>query len=268
MQAVRRLPIAQPAEPDARFGKSLLWPAAVYASEPKLAHLSRQLDRGAVAFLEREASCFEGSTLVDADGWRALFDLQEDEGYRLQSLASEHPLARAQAQAEEILAEAWPEAAREYESMIKGVAWFESANRKNFSDPKAFGMIFFNVGNGSDPYRLVEELVHECAHHALFIETSTDQLLVNPKQEAFSPIRNQMRPAIGVYHGSFAMGRMVELARRLRGLGGAAASLAATRMLEDHLVKQRLAVNELKKVELTPKGALCLAEMEAHAIGD
>lgn len=263
-----RLPSAKTAELDIRFAKSLLWPSAVYGTQPRLAQLSLRLNNDAADFLESEAACFEGSTLIDAERWRELFDFQEDAGYRLGNLTPEHPLAKAQAQAEGILAEVWPEAAQEYGAMIKGVAWFESAGMQNFSDPKTFGMIFFNMSNGSDPYRLVEELVHECAHHALFIETSTDPLLVNPKQEAFSPIRNQMRPAIGVYHGSFAMGRMVELARRLRSLGKPAATLAATRMLDQHLAKQRRAVGELKKLTLTPRGARVIAEIEAHASGD
>ena len=64
------------------------------------------------------------------------------------------------------------------------------------------------------------------------------------------------------------MGRMVELARRLRAHGKAESSLAASRILKEHLEKQRQAVGELKKLALTPQGARCLAEMEAHAGGD
>jgi len=267
-QAVRRLPSAQAGETDGRFNKSLLWPAVVYGSEPRLAHLARRLEGGAAEFLHSEAACFSASTLIKAEFWRELFDLPEDAGYRLVALSAGHPLAAAQAQAEDLLAVVWPEAFQEYRAMINGVAWFESSSMKNFSDPKTFGTIFFNVDNGVDSYRLLEELVHECAHHALFVETSVDPLIVDPKQETFSPIRRQMRPAIGVYHGSFAMGRIVELARRLRACGKPGASAAAARMLNEHLEKQRQAVGELKKLALTPQGSRCLAEMEDHAGGD
>ena len=117
------------------------------------------------------------------------------------------------------------------------------------------------------PYQLVRSWSTVRASRALH-RLIHGRLLTDPKQEAFSPIRNAQRPAIGVYHGSFAMGRMVELARRLRGLGRPEASRASERMLDEHLAKQRLAVAELKKLALTPQGARCLAEMEAHAVGD
>ena len=267
-QAARRVSSIEIAKQDASATKSLLWPAVVYGSEPILAHLTRQMNGNSAEFLKSEAACFDGSTLISADRWSALFDFRHDTSYRLCNLAPEHLLARAQARAERFLAEVWPEAFQEFCAMIKGVAWFESSTIKNFSDPKTFGMIFFNMENGCDPYRLIEEIVHECAHHALFIETATDPLLVDPKRDMFSPIRQEMRPAIGVYHGSFAMGRILELARRLQALGTPEASLASERIVEKYLTKQRVALSELKKLKLTPQGLSCLLEMEAHAGGN
>ena len=117
-----------------------------------------------------------------------------------------------------VIEKIWPEAHEEIKAFNLGVGWFDDKQRISYSSPKMFGVLFINGRiNQSDPIKLATSLIHECGHHALFVETAIDKLIPEDYAiEVYSPLRGTVRPAIGALHGLMAMGRMLVWASHLK----------------------------------------------------
>jgi hypothetical protein len=116
--------------------------------------------------------------------------------------------------------ELWPQALAEFEKLIRGIVWISSRKTYSLSDPKLFGIIFLNAEYyiNRSYAELATDIVHESAHHTLFVETSIDKLIPEDyKKPIFSPLRLEYRPAIGSLHAAFSLARMLRWARILLG---------------------------------------------------
>ena len=164
-------------------------------------------------------------------------------------------------QALELIISHWPDAHNEVFSLIRGIARIRSSSIDNFSDPKLFGLIHLRIDQDKDPLDYAIDLIHEAAHHALFIESATDQILRDPSQRLYSAIRKSYRPAIGVYHGAVATGRMLEFLRRIRSQSinrDERVASIVTKLIQD----QALHLEQLSEIKMTTTGRICFLEME------
>jgi hypothetical protein len=119
----------------------------------------------------------------------------------------------------DIISTYWPDGAKEAHSILVGfVPFFEDVSH-SYSNPKLFGMLFMNWDLFADQSSAfwATTLIHEAAHHALFVATALDRLIVGDAAEpVFSPIKNTHRPAIAAIHGLFAMSRMLLWGRKIQ----------------------------------------------------
>jgi HEXXH motif-containing protein len=118
-----------------------------------------------------------------------------------------------------IISTCWPDGAEEIHSALIGLVPLFKDVSHSYSNPKLFGLIFINWDSFVDQSSefLATTIVHEAAHHALFVATALDRLIVGDAAEpVFSPIKNTHRPAIAAIHGLFSMSRMLLWARKIQ----------------------------------------------------
>lgn len=111
----------------------------------------------------------------------------------------------------ELLRRLWPDGYHELRACGTSICIFSGTATHGFSDPRLFGCIFIHrdMFERASPVLLVERLVHEAGHHALFVETSIDRLIPDDyARTLYSPLRKEPRPALGVLHSAIALARM------------------------------------------------------------
>jgi HEXXH motif-containing protein len=251
-----------PAPPTRLPLKSTLWSAWVYAEEDKLSAQRAGASDQIEPLLAAEDRCFDGMHLSAAQAWLALTLRDARADLRFVDGAGDADLKARYDEAMGLLRAVWPAAATEYAQMVKGIAWFESREVENFSDPKMFGVVHLNRKPVLTPAEIAVDVVHECGHHALFIETAVAPLFLDPKAEIYSPLRRQQRPAIGVLHAAVAMGRMLMLAARLGASQDPTLQRAAEQIEDDYRGDQRETLVQLARVELAEAGARLLADLQ------
>lgn len=152
----------------------------------------------------------------------------------------------------ELIASIWPGAAKEAQALLRGVAFVDSARMfSSTSDPKLFGLLHIDIKYYADKSvaELATALVHEVGHHALFVATSMDPVIDDPKRILYSPFRGTKRPAIGVLHAAMALARMLRWGRMLPN-----EDPEACRIESVLLPKLTLTLPEIAKLTFTPKG--------------
>jgi hypothetical protein len=93
----------------------------------------------------------------------------------------------------------------------------ESETYESASDPLRFGQVYYNMKK-STAIDWARILVHEIAHHYLFVITAeweASGVRYPWDIPVYSSIKNTERPLIGLLHGAFAQACMLELAVRL-----------------------------------------------------
>lgn len=84
------------------------------------------------------------------------------------------------------------------------------------SHPWLFGSIFCHHATlAAEPDAVASMLVHELAHHELFLLNLVDRLIraESDAERRFAPFQGRERPAIGRLHAAHALARMLGLAR-------------------------------------------------------
>jgi len=72
-----------------------------------------------------------------------------------------------------------------------------------------WGMMFIYVHNTHTLPYYMEILTHECAHTALNLLNSQDEIVINEEDELFdAPFRKDARPMIGIFHAYFVLSRI------------------------------------------------------------
>jgi hypothetical protein len=74
---------------------------------------------------------------------------------------------------------------------------------------KLFGCVIIGSYGKNTVTTYLEDLVHESAHHRLFLEQSSDELTLNPPEEKYTaPFRRDKRPMAGLFHAHFVLGQI------------------------------------------------------------
>jgi hypothetical protein len=96
------------------------------------------------------------------------------------------------------------------------IVLFEGQNITGATSLKFYGSILLRA-NYSDLPAVVyyaDHLVHEASHLNLYATLLHDPLLLNDPAETYlSPIRQDARPLLGVFHGSYVLGRVLRFHR-------------------------------------------------------
>jgi HEXXH motif-containing protein len=120
------------------------------------------------------------------------------------------------------------------------------------SSPRFFGCVLLPAGLfGIPPHRFALALVHELAHHELFVLNAHDRLTAPDGDDVWrlSIFAGLPRPTMGRFHAAHALFRMIQLARQLNeGTLGYRGKLWHT-------------VRRFRKGELTPMGQALVDEV-------
>ena len=244
--------------------RSYLWPRLIYDKTLKDSLSGRPLK----SWLELERAEFSGFPMRNSPAFVARLADASPQGIR--HVPGDDGAAANLNAAMALLAEVWPDAAAELDQAILGVAWTSSddGRAESFSDPQRFGVIHVDstTYRAAPAAKVATALVHEAAHHALFVETSIDPLIPEDYQKpVFSPIRRETRPAIGVLHGAFAASRMGQWARRLAARrGDGTASAEVSRLRSRYLLGLRPALDGLREIRFSARGTRLMADMESR----
>lgn len=249
--------------------KNLAWPLTTYANAYPSWRESTA-EKTVESILNLEASLFTENILTDADLFLSLVRGKQASFCSYSMGNYEDDLKRKLSMAINIVRDHWPDAFLEYESIVRGFAFVDSFQSfTSASDPKIFGLIHldFLFYKNKSSFELATAIIHEVAHHALFIATAVDPMLVNPADPLYSPFKNQERPAIGVLHAAVALYRMLVWSEHIsifRTIDNADAQIEIKRI--DEILKPKFfaTLDQLASVEFTPGGKNLFANLSEH----
>ncbi len=79
------------------------------------------------------------------------------------------------------------------------------------STVKLFGCVIIGSYGTSSIYTYLEDLIHESAHHRLFLEQAHDELILNNADEKYpAPFRTDLRPMAGLFHAHYVLGNIYQ----------------------------------------------------------
>ncbi|WP_061945443.1 aKG-HExxH-type peptide beta-hydroxylase [Collimonas pratensis] len=114
-----------------------------------------------------------------------------------------------------VLTHAHPELAQEIDELVQSVTFFVSGRdnkHKAFSvtSNRTQGLILINGDVDPSWIFLLDKWVHEAAHTYLFAINLSEELVLNDEHEGFSsPLRQDKRTMLGVYHATFVIQRLI-----------------------------------------------------------
>ncbi|RZF90457.1 hypothetical protein EXT42_18615 [Pseudoalteromonas sp. CO302Y] len=77
------------------------------------------------------------------------------------------------------------------------------------STVKLFGCVIIGSYGTSSICTYLEDLIHELAHHRLFLEQAHDELIKNSPNEKYpAPFRSDLRPMAGLFHAHYVLGNI------------------------------------------------------------
>lgn len=243
--------------PESSPKQSYLWPHLAYAENPRGALGVRPLG----SWLGNEAESFQGFPMASPGKFLADLGVGASPKYRF---VPAEDVARAPndslREAVRLIDEIWPEAGDEIRASLLGVAWIHSPDGGIVSGcgPKEFGLVVLNAEHyhQASAQELATSLIHEQAHHALFVETARDPLI--PKdftKSVWSPLRSEMRPAIGVIHAVFTIARIGQWAKKLHEkTPGPSVTVEIERLRGRYFTGLRETMGNLSGLEFTPQG--------------
>lgn len=79
------------------------------------------------------------------------------------------------------------------------------------STVKLLGCVIIGSYGTSSICTYLEDLVHESAHHRLFLEQAHDELILNHPDEKYpAPFRTDLRPMAGLFHAHYVLGNIYQ----------------------------------------------------------
>ncbi|HWW05490.1 aKG-HExxH-type peptide beta-hydroxylase [Collimonas sp.] len=114
-----------------------------------------------------------------------------------------------------VLTHAQPELAQEIDELVQSVTFFVSRRdnkHKAFSvtSNRIQGLILINGDIDPSWIFLLDKWIHEAAHTYLFAINLSEELVLNDEHEGFSsPLRQDKRTMLGVYHATFVIQRLI-----------------------------------------------------------
>jgi hypothetical protein len=114
---------------------------------------------------------------------------------------------RRVSEAVDLIDKVWPEAAADMNRLIRDVVLLTGNSIESSSIVGTFGAIYLCPQRRWLPAYYVESLLHETAHHALYLKMALVDFLVNPNVRARSPFRRDLRPLVTVLEVAFVLAR-------------------------------------------------------------
>jgi len=237
--------------------RSFLWPYLTYAEDPRRACAGRSLE----FWLEEERRDFSGLPMAAPGKFLAGLGVADAPAY---TFVPAGDVARAPndnlREALRMIDAIWPDAGAEIRGALLGVAWIRSPGGGIVSGcgPKEFGLVTLNAEHyhRASAHELATSLIHEAAHHALFVETARDPLI--PQDFAkllWSPLRKEMRPAIGVVHAVFTIARIGQWAKSLHDrTPGPLVAAEIDRLRTKYFTGLRETMENLQSMRFSPQG--------------
>lgn len=114
-----------------------------------------------------------------------------------------------------------PILANEIQSLVSCVRLVISSGVGSATSPKFFGVIYITKPDFAIDYdrrilSSIDHLVHEAAHLFLNLVLTHDPLVLNAEQDRFvSPLRSDLRPMLGIYHGAFVLNRVIGVFKKI-----------------------------------------------------
>lgn len=114
-------------------------------------------------------------------------------------------------QARDILSHVCPEAFMEHEIFVKNFLLFDCMRYGSGTSFTFFGMIATTCyPDETSVLHVLDMLVHETAHLYIFALSASDELVLNPSNQAFTaPFRKDPRPMLGIFHAAFVLARLI-----------------------------------------------------------
>ncbi|MGW2565348.1 aKG-HExxH-type peptide beta-hydroxylase [Streptomyces sp. NPDC001537] len=120
--------------------------------------------------------------------------------------AMTEPVAAATA----VLRRVWVEAAVEVHLLIRAIVHVEGGNLVSASEQRSFGAIYVGEGSLRSIPAAYEMLLHETAHHSMFLRNSYAGFVTNGSEMASHPLRADPRPVAATVHAAHALAAMAE----------------------------------------------------------
>ncbi|MCP2358223.1 HEXXH motif-containing protein [Nonomuraea thailandensis] len=117
-------------------------------------------------------------------------------------------LARSWTAGHELLRRVWPEGWQEMTTVLTVGVLLDGPHFSSGSAATTFGAIYANPRSLRTPQDVMQILVHESAHHVLWLKENLRPFLLNPDDKANSPLRQDERLLRGVFHAAFVLARL------------------------------------------------------------
>jgi hypothetical protein len=111
-------------------------------------------------------------------------------------------------QAVEVLTRVWPEAAQEFQALVRSIVYVDGAVLRSATVEQTFGAIYVAPWAVGSVAAAFETLLHETGHHALYLRNSFAPFVLNGSALASHPLRPDPRPIFGVMHSAHVLARM------------------------------------------------------------
>lgn len=150
----------------------------------------------------------------------------------------------------DLVGASWPSAKIELEVYVREVVlvsgrWFRSS-----SISSAFGAVFLLPRSEWNPVHYADLLLHECAHHALYVKESLVRFLDNPDEYATGSLRDDARPIRNLMHALFVLARVLFGLRSIAMIAPVTLRPTAQQLIREydaHFDKIRRVVRELAR---------------------
>lgn len=109
-----------------------------------------------------------------------------------------------------VLRRVWVEAAVELHLLIRAIVHVEGGNLVSASEQRSFGAIYVGDGSLRSIPAAYEMLLHETAHHSMFLRNSYVGFVTNGSEMASHPLRADPRPVAATVHAAHALAAMAE----------------------------------------------------------
>jgi len=159
----------------------------------------------------------------------------------------------------------WPEAAAENRLLVLAYVHTCGPAFRSGSMLEAFGAVFVGEASLTSEAAAVEMLLHETAHHSLYLRCAFTQYLENPNEVAAHSLRSDPRPMSGIVHAAHVLVAMATGMDRWCQSGGAPQEAFQRRTDALASLRDSLAVLD-KRARWTPAGERYYANLVQRAL--
>ncbi len=104
----------------------------------------------------------------------------------------------------------WPDGHSLATLLIKEIYLVDSPHLLSATMPRFHGAILLSPKSDWGVAHFIEALVHEASHLELNVRRMVEPFLLNPSETAYSALRSELRPLLGILHAAFVLCRTTE----------------------------------------------------------